>query len=250
MLVLTANTEYNSTGPRTTFGISRPFQDFTWTHCPRDFKTGWLFTDGDGVCASFPELALLEDKKHGAKCSTGQMISLEILDALISAGVKATGGCISFTACGRTYHVTLSYAGLVFRTDAAADGADVTYSGPVAAEYVVKRGQCYGLDGIIRDRSGRFMLLMRKHHGVTYFPKRRSVLLAIHHLVLAGIKATNGRVHPPSARYPIRLKYHGLNLFEHEQRQDIASGRMWWNGEEHNLPEIIRAFTFQNPEVN
>lgn len=238
---------YNSTGPRTNFGVCRPYQDFTWSHLPTDFVTGWNYTDVDGLCADFPNVAILEDKAYNATPNKGQLMSLQALDALIAAGAKATGGRVVFASCGTSYSVTLNYTGLVFRTDSDSEGIAVRYDGDLPAAFTVQRGTCYGLDGLIRDRAGNLMLLIRETEGYPSDCSRVAICKAIHRLVLAGIKATGGKVHPKCAKYPLHLKYHGLHTFRHEDREDIAAGRMWWDGTLYPLEGIKRAFTFQKP---
>jgi len=239
--------DYNSTGPRTNFGVCRPFQDFTWTYLPTDFSTGWNYTDVDGLCADFPNVALLEDKMNNATCETGQLMSLQALDLLITAGAKATGGKVAFVSCGTSYDVTLTYTGLVFRTDTGTEGLDIRYEGNETAILTVQQGTTYGLDGLIRDRSGNLMLLIRETENAPSDCSRVAICKAVHRLVLAGMKATGGRVHPKCAKYPLRLKYHGLHIFTHEDREDIAAGRMAWNGAPYPLQGIVRAFTFGDP---
>lgn len=238
---------YNSTGPRTNYGVCRPFQDFTWTHLPRDFVTGWNYTDVDGLCADFPNVAILEDKALSATPNKGQLMSLQALDALIAAGARATGGRVGFMSCGTSYSVTLNYTGLVFRTDTGSEGISLRYDGDQAAAFTVQRGTCYGLDGLIRDRAGNFMLVIRETEFQDAECSRVAICKAVHRLVMAGMKATGGKVHPDCAKYPLRLKYHGLHTFRHEDREDIAAGRMWWDGTQYPLEEIKRAFTFKKP---
>jgi hypothetical protein len=239
--------EYNSTGPRTNFGVCRPFQDFTWTHLPTDFSTGWNYTDVDGLCVDFPNVALLEDKMNNATCEKGQLMSLQALDLLITAGAKATGGRVVFASCGTSYDVTLNYTGLVFRTDTGIDGRTIRYDGDRNAVYTVQHGTCYGLDGLIRNRAGNLMLLIRETEHSPVECSRSAICKAIHKLVLAGMKATGGKVHPKCAKYPLRLKYNGLHTFRHEDCEDIAAGRMWWDGVPYDLTGIQRAFTFGDP---
>jgi|GEM_PF-5826495 len=240
-------TNYNSTGPRTNFGVCRPFQDFTWRYLPTDFKTGWNFTDVDGLCSDFPNVALLEDKMKDTTCNKGQLMSLQALDLLIKAGANATGGKVVFASCGTSYDVTLTYTGLVFRTDTGTDGRAIRYEGDDNATFTVQRGTCYGLDGLIRDRAGNLMLLIRKTENAPADCSRVAICKAVHRLVLAGMKATMGKVHPKCAKYPLKLKYHGLHTFRHEDREEIAAGRMWWDGTPYPLEGIKRAFTFGNP---
>lgn len=234
------NYEY-TTGPRTHHG-AYPYQIFTAEHCGDGSDN--YFCDYDATSLVDDHLVIVEDKKKGHPCSTCQLINLQITDLLMKAGQSATGGNLSFTVYGEPYQVTWTYDGLLFATDASNDGVSVTYTGATSAKWVYDQGEHYSIDTIVRNREGAFMLVIRSLKDERIPEGKAKIAKAMHELIKAGMEATGGRVHPDAAKFPLNLTYHGLHLFEHDNAEDIAAGKMWWDGKQQDLEGIKRAFDF------
>jgi hypothetical protein len=234
-----------SRGRRTSFGVCPEFQDFTYTYLPDGYD--YNVTDIDAVCFTEPYLALMEDKKQGAKPSRGQLATLEAIDVLCRAGSESLGPDFYVSVFGWTKCVTVNYTGLVFRTDCGANGhpEDVTHNGPALAIITTNQVEHFNLDAVIRDRSGKFMLVARRYRNLNDLSEGKATALKVlDALIKEGMKATGGTITVPSMDYPMPLKYHGLHLFEHDVL-DIAAGPMYWDNEQLPLKSIIQKFTFQ-----
>ena len=236
------------TGPRTNLGVCPAFQRFTWEHLPRDGS--YFVTDVDGVCVNHPYLALLEDKKRGKPCNPNQRVTLEVVDQLLQIGLERCGGVLRFTVDRVPHTVRLTYLGLVFRTDIGVDGFNILYECdmcPPGTETLVERAECYGLDAIIRTRAGQFMTLRHGYRHCEPNEARIAIHRAVDALLCLGMKATGGCLRVASARYPLRLKYHGQNVLQYDNSDDIAGGNLWWNDVEADLRAVVQALNFGRP---
>ena len=237
---------YNyTTGPRTDKGNYPAYQALTAEHFGAAVDS-W-FTDQDSFvyCQPSRTLAMVEDKANGHTCNGVQLTTLEILDELYRQGSEFLEGRVSIAHGGKAYQMDISYEGLAFCYDQGTKGVDVTYQGSDGAIMTALYGKVRSpLDTIIRNRRGDFMLVSRKLQGEP-MPENKAIMHKLaHKLILAGLKASHGKISVPSRQWPLKLRYWRLHLFEHEDITPIEEGRMWWDGRQCSIEEIKQAFGF------
>ena len=95
-------------------GLDRDFYDWTFAQrlgAPLDY---WI-TDVDGVIRDRAgNLQLLEIKRKDAQIKPHQARTIAILDALIKAGIKATGGVVEIEIGGKCEKHRVNYHGARF----------------------------------------------------------------------------------------------------------------------------------------